>query len=166
MKIGIFYGSSTGTTAEVAAHIAKALGIDAADVHDVAKTAPSAVGDYDLLVFGSPTYGAGDLQDDWYDFLDGLSALTLSGKKAAVFGCGDENMSDTFCDAVGLIYSKVKATGAEMVGAYNVFPYTFEKSLAVPVPGAEAVGLLIDEVNHPEATDERIAAWAEMLLKA
>ena len=40
MKIGIFYGSSTGTTAEVAEKIAKQLGVDAADVYDVAKVGP------------------------------------------------------------------------------------------------------------------------------
>ena len=40
-KIGIFYGSSTGVTAEVAQEIAKKLGVADADVHNVAKSAPS-----------------------------------------------------------------------------------------------------------------------------
>ena len=42
-KIGIFYGSSTGVTAEVAEEIAKRLGVAEADVHNVAKSSPSDV---------------------------------------------------------------------------------------------------------------------------
>ena len=49
-KIGIFYGSATGTTADVAKRIAALLGVDDSDVHDVADTAPSKVGGYDVLV--------------------------------------------------------------------------------------------------------------------
>ena len=40
MKIGIFYGSTTGTTAEVAGKIAKVMGVESADVHNVADAAP------------------------------------------------------------------------------------------------------------------------------
>lgn len=43
-KFGIFFGSSTGTTEEVAHKIAGLLKIDSADVHNVATTAPDAVG--------------------------------------------------------------------------------------------------------------------------
>lgn len=166
MKTGIFYGSSTGTTADIAKRIAKELGVADADVMDVSKVGPSKMGDYDLLVLGSSTYGSGELQDDWYDMLDGAEKLDLTGKKIAVFGCGDESMSDTFCNAVGIIYNRMKQTGATMVGTFNTYPYEFDRSEAVPVPGGEAVGLLIDEIDHPEATDKRIKEWCEILKKA
>ena len=42
-KTGIFYGSATGTTANVAKRIASLLGVAGNDVHDVADTAPSKV---------------------------------------------------------------------------------------------------------------------------
>lgn len=166
MKTGIFYGSSTGTTADIAKRIAKELGVADADVMDVSKVGPSKMGDYDLLVLGSSTYGSGELQDDWYDMLDGAEKLDLTGKKIAVFGCGDESMSDTFCNAVGIIYNRMKQTGATMVGTFNTYPYEFDRSEAVPVQGGEAVGLLIDEIDHPEATDKRIKEWCEILKKA
>lgn len=166
MKTGIFYGSSTGTTADIAKRIAKELGVADTDVMDVSKVGPSKMGDYDLLVLGSSTYGSGELQDDWYDMLDGAEKLDLTGKKIAVFGCGDESMSDTFCNAVGIIYNRMKQTGATMVGTFNTYPYEFDRSEAVPVPGGEAVGLLIDEIDHPEATDKRIKEWCEILKKA
>ena len=52
-SIGIFYGSTTGTTEQVAMEIAEALGVAEADVHDVTKSAPSEVGAYDVLLFGA-----------------------------------------------------------------------------------------------------------------
>lgn len=164
MKTGIFYGTTTGTTAAVAKYIAKVMNVADADVHDIAKTAPSKVADYDLLIFGSPTYGSGELQDDWYGFLDGIEVMNLSGKKIAIFGLGDESMSDTFCGAVGEIYERVKSTGATIVGNFNTFPYEFDSSSAVPVEGAGAVGLLLDEVNHPEASEKRIEEWVKTLI--
>ena len=96
MKTGIFYGSATGTTAQIAEKIGKLLNVDSADIHDVANTAPSEVGKYDVLIMGSSTWGDGELEDDWYDFIAGVEALDLKGKKVALFGCGDESMTDTF----------------------------------------------------------------------
>lgn len=165
MKTGIFYGSSTGTTERIAREIAKAMSVADADVYNVSETAPDRLGAYDLIVIGSPTYGAGELQDDMYDFLDGASVLDLTGRRVAVFGDGDESMTDTFCNAVGIIYDRMKDTGATMAGTYNTFPYEFDRSKAVPVQGGEAVGLLIDEVNHPDVTAGRIAGWVKTLEK-
>ena len=51
-KTCIFYGSETGTTADIARRIAKELGVSDADIHDVADTAPDRLGDYDLLILG------------------------------------------------------------------------------------------------------------------
>lgn len=165
MKTGIYYASTTGTTEELARMIAKDMKVADADIHDVAKTAPSTMGDYDLIVIGSSTYGSGDLQDDMADFIDGAQILDLKGKRVAVFGAGDESMTDTFCDAVGIIYDKLKDTGAEMVGTFPTYPYEFDHSKAVPVQGAEAEGLLIDNVNHADLTADRVAKWVEKITK-
>lgn len=159
MKTGIFYGSATGTTAEVAHKIAKELGVADADVHDVANTDPATLGDYDLLVLGSSTWGGGELEDDWYDFVAAAQVYDLEGKKIALFGCGDETMSDTFCDAVGILYDKLKDTGAEFIGEFPADVYTFSHSLASHEGTMR--GLTIDEVNHSDLTDGRVKAWAE-----
>ena len=117
-KTGIFYGSATGTTADVAQRIASRLDIADADIHNVADTAPDKLGNYDVLILGSSTWGNGELEDDWYDFADGAAALDLSGKKIALFGCGDETMSDTFCNAVGEPFSRFKKTGAAFIAGF------------------------------------------------
>ena len=49
-KIGIFYGSTTGTTESVARMIAEKLGVAAADVHDVSKMTAELAGSYEALV--------------------------------------------------------------------------------------------------------------------
>ncbi|MCC8072482.1 MAG: flavodoxin [Bacteroidales bacterium] len=160
-KIGIFYGSTTGTTKEVAEKIGAKLGLDAADIHDVAETAPSAVGPYDVLLLGTSTWGSGDLQDDWYDFADGLDSLDLRGKKIALFGCGDDTMTDTFCGAVGVLYHRLQPTGATFIGAFNTDGYEYSETEA-DVDG-QIVGLLIDNVNHEDLTDKRIDEWIELI---
>lgn len=164
-KTGIFYGSATGTTQQVARRIGELLGVDPADIHDVASTAPSKVGDYDLLIFGSSTWGSGDLEDDWSDFIAGVEPLYLKGKKAALFGCGDETMSDTFCSAVGELYDRLKKTEVEFIAPYDTIGYTFEHSKAKPDDALEAVGLLLDEVNHPELTETRLRGWTDLIAR-
>lgn len=160
-KIGIFYGSTTGTTAKVARKIAKALEVDEKDVLNVAETAPSKLGDYDLIIMGSSTWGNGDVQSSYYDFLDGAQMLDLSDKEIALFGCGDETMSESFCNAVGDLYNRLKPTRAKFIGFFNADGYTFEDSSARR--DGTYVGLLLDEKNHPELTDLRIAEWVNSL---
>lgn len=157
MKTGIFYGSSTGTTREVAETIAQRLGVPAEDVHDVSKVAPSAVAPYDLLICGTSTWGSGEIQTDWMDFLDGLDMVDLKGKKVALFGCGDETMTDTFCSGVGELYHRLKHTGAEFIGSYPANVYDFKHSDAI-IDG-EPVGLLLDDTNHSDLTSGRIDGW-------
>ncbi|MBD5225723.1 MAG: flavodoxin [Bacteroidales bacterium] len=165
-KIGIFFGSTTGTTAKVARSIARVLGVNDNDVHDVANAAPSEVGGYDILVLGTSTWGSGELQDNWYDFAAGLSVMNLKGKQIAIYGCGDETMSDTFCSAVGELRKRLNDTGADFIAPYNVVGYHFNHSDALAEDAVEAEGLLLDEVNHPELTEGRIAGWCTVIQKA
>ena len=165
-KTGIFYGSATGTTANVAKRIASLLGVAGNDVHDVADTAPSKVGDYDMLVLGTSTWGDGQLEDDWFDFLAGIETLDLTGKKIALFGCGDETMDDSFCSGVGELYERLNPTGAAFIAPYDTIGYTFAHSKAKPDNALEAVGLLLDEVNHPELTAARLAGWTALVQKS
>lgn len=165
-KIGIFYGSSTGRTADVARRLSNLLEVPEEDVHNVAHTDPAVLGDYELLVLGSSTYGLGNLQKDWYDFLAGASVLDLKGHKIALFGLGDQSMSDTFCNAVGKLHDGFKDTGATFVGQYPGDVYDFRTSAAAIDGGPLMYGLVLDEVNRADLTPKRLFDWATMIKKA
>ena len=77
-KIGIFYGSTTGTTESVAEQIASHLGVGSSEVYNVGNTDAKVAEEYELLILGSSTWGSGELQDDWYDFLEHCSFLIIN----------------------------------------------------------------------------------------
>ena len=159
---GIFFGSTMGTTEAVAADIAKQLGVADADVHNVADTPAGEVQKYDLLVLGSSTWGAGELQDDWYDGINLLKSAGLSGKTVALFGCGDaESYPDTFCGGMKELFDAAKEGGANVLEGVSTEGYTFDDSDAV-VDG-KFVGLALDDVNEDDKTEERIDAWLEAI---
>lgn len=161
-KIGVFYGSTTGTTEDVARRIAEKLNVPSAHIFDAAKLTEALVSEYDVLVLGTSTWGAGELQDDWYDGVKVLKKCDLSHKFVALFGCGDsDSYADTFCDGIGIIYEELKDSKCKFVGATDTTGYTFDSSIAV-VDG-NFVGLPIDEVNEDSKTDERISVWVEQV---
>lgn len=160
-KIGIFYGSSTGTTEDIANRIAEQLGVASDDVYDVAEADASDADAYDIILLGSSTWGDGELQDDWYDFLEELKSH-LDGKKVGVFGTGDsDSYEDSFCDAVGILYDEVSGCGCTMIGSMPTDGYNYTDSQAER--DGKFVGLLIDEVNEDDQTDDRIAAWVKTI---
>lgn len=165
MKTIIVYGSSTGTTKDIADRIAEKFGVGADDVRDAADFNAEDLADYDLLIFGSSTWDEGELQDDWTDLLSEIAEQDLSGKKVALFGCGDcEGYGDTFCDALGIIKEGISGTGCTFVGAISKDGYEYEASRAEE--GGQLIGCCIDEDNQDDMTDERIDRWVEAVKSA
>ena len=151
----VIYGSSTGTCEAIAEKIAAKLGCDAINVQDLDT---EVVENHQNLILGTSTWGAGEVQDDWYDELRVLQATDLSGKTIALFGCGDcESYSDTFVGGIGELYNSIKESGATFVGTVETDGYTFDDSEAL-VDG-KFIGLPLDEVNEEDMTDDRIEAW-------
>ncbi|MDR2121008.1 MAG: flavodoxin FldA [Tannerella sp.] len=162
-KIGIFYGTSGGNTKDIAGRIGSKLKVNGADIRDVASVKKSDLASYDVLLFGSSTWGLGDLQDDWEGFIREVASADLSGKKIALFGCGDSSSyPDTFCNAIGHIYKAVKDR-ATVIGFTGTAGYSFDDSEAV-VDGRFA-GLPLDEDNESDLTGERIDRWVAQLEK-
>ncbi len=158
-KTIVIYGSSTGTCQSIAEKIASKLKVEAIDVQTLDA---GVVDSYDNLIIGTSTWGAGELQDDWYDGLKLLQGANLSGKTIAIFGCGDcESYGDTFVSAMGELYNGLKGSGAALIGRVPTAGYNFSDSEAV-VDG-EFVGLALDDVNEEDKTDERIDAWIESI---
>ena len=160
-KVGIFYGTTTGVTEDIAHRIADK--IDGADIFNIDGNEDK-LNDYDVLLLGASTWGFGDLQDDWQAVLDDLASLNLAGKKVAYFGSGDQGtFSDTFMDGMAIINEEISKTGATVIGNTSTEGYEFNESRAVE--GDKFLGLALDEVNQSDLTDERIDAWVEQIKK-
>ncbi|WP_018247541.1 flavodoxin [Orenia marismortui] len=115
MKTIILYGSTTGSTESLAESLASALD-DKFEVliKDVSKANVDELNNFDLILFGSSTWGSGELQDDFYDFYNNLDDIDLSGKKAGAFGVGDSAFPE-FCRSVEVLEDKLKDLGAEII---------------------------------------------------
>lgn len=160
-NIGIFYGSMTGNTQEVAEKIHTRFGQDA-DLYSISDASADTLSAYQYLLLGSSTWGIGELQDDWYDGLEKLDATDLSDKTVALFGTGDpDGYPDSFVDAIGILYEKVIAKGATVVGFWPTEGYEYDASKAEK--DGRFVGLVIDENNQSHLTEERIDKWVEEL---
>jgi flavodoxin I len=172
-KIGIFFGTDTGNTRKVAKSIAKKLG-DAADAPvNVSKATVDDLLKYDSLILGTPTLGDGELPglsagceaESWEELLPQLKGKDMSGKVVALYGLGDQQgYGHEFVDALILIYEQVVECGAKVVGAWPTDGYEFEKSKSI-VDG-QFVGLVIDNDNQSDLTEERIDAWLETVAPA
>jgi len=159
-KTIIIYGSSTGTCQSIAENIASKLGVE--DVVSAGLISAAQIAEYDNILLGTSTWGAGDLQDDWFDGIEELKKANLEGKTVALFGCGDSaSFSDTFCGAMAELNDVATANGATIVGAVDASDYDYSDSAAV-IDG-KFVGLALDDINESDKTDERIEAWIEQI---
>lgn len=161
--VGIFFGSDTGNTENVANMIQNKLGEKLVDVHDIAQSSKEDIDNYDLLLLGIPTWYYGEAQCDWDDFFPELAQIDFSGKLVAIFGCGDqEDYAEYFCDAVGELHDIVVGKGATILGNTSTEGYEFEASKAL-VNDNTFIGLCIDEDRQPELTEKRVSDWVNQI---
>ncbi|WMY95154.1 MAG: flavodoxin FldA [Arsenophonus sp.] len=164
--IGIFFGSDTGNTENVAKIIQKTLGgSDIAKVYDIANSNKEDIEKFNILLFGIPTWYYGEAQCDWEDFFSTLKTINFQNKKVAIFGCGDqEDYAEYFCDAMGILKDIIEPNGATIIGNYSRNGYYFEASKGL-VNENYFVGLPIDEDRQHELTKERIKSWVQQISK-
>lgn len=162
-KVGLFYGTQTGNTQDVAEAIQKEMGGESiVDLQDISGASPEDFEPYEFIIVGCPTWNVGELQADWEGFYDELENITFSGKKIAYFGCGDQiGYADNFQDAMGILEEKIAELGGKTVGYTSVSGYEHSESRAVR--GDKFCGLAIDQDNQSDLTDQRIKAWVTQL---
>ncbi len=162
MKVGIYYGSTTGVTESIANDIAAALNNPETVVKSIAQADKEEIDEQELLILGSSTWGCGELQDDWESGIELIKNANLAGKRVALFGVGDQNgWSDTFVDAMGLIYAAIADSGATFIGSWPADGYDFVESKSI-IDG-KFVGLALDETNQAADTATRISTWVASL---
>jgi flavodoxin I len=171
-SVGIFYGTSTGSTQECADMIAAQFGDDVADgPFDIetidADELQSTLEGYDALVVGSPTWNtAADTERSgtgWDElYYTTLPKFNLAGKKVAVFGLGDQvSYTENYADAAGELFDVFESLGCTMHGFTSQEGYEHEDSKTIR--GDKFCGLLLDMVNQEELTEDRIQKWVAQL---
>ncbi|WP_425286336.1 flavodoxin FldA [Candidatus Fukatsuia endosymbiont of Tuberolachnus salignus] len=161
--VGIFFGSDTGNTENIAKTIREQLSQEIAQVYDIAKSSKEDLEKFDILLLGIPTWYYGEAQCDWDDFFSTLKEIDFSRKLVALFGCGDqEDYAEYFCDAMGTVRDIIESRGATIVGHWPVEGYYFEASKGL-VDDKHFIGLAIDEDRQPELTEERVKTWVKQI---
>lgn len=170
-KIGIFFGTDSGTTRLIAKKISKALGDNLADGPlNINRITLQDLLQYKLLILGTPTYGEGTVPGkstgvvagSWEEFLPQLENADLSDKTIALYGLGNQDKyPQRFADGLMQLYAALKKRGANMMGDWPVAGYTFEQSKSVV--DNKFVGLVIDHAFQSMQTDERIQQWLEQI---
>merc|ERR1719378_1581371 len=95
-------------------------------------------------------------------FMTHFLTLILVEKKVAIFGCGDqESYSDYFCDAAGELYDKFVEKGCKVYGFTSTEGYNHQDSKAISE--GKFVGLMCDEDNQYDLSEERAKAWVSQL---
>ncbi len=165
-NIGLFYGSTTGTTelvAEKIQHCWQELHGEKFPIVNISDIdSPVQLLNYDHLILGVPTWNVGRLQDDWAIFFPHFDEMDFSGKQVALFGVGDQyGYPENFQDALGILGDKLRERGATLVGLWDVTGYEFDYSRGVE--NGRFLGLAIDEVSQAELTASRIQQWVAQI---
>jgi flavodoxin I len=169
-KIGIIFGTDSGTTRLIAKKMAKILGDLADKPININRIGIDDLMKYDVMIIGTPTYGVEQLpgistgiaNGSWEDFLPQLEGADLSGKVIALYGLGNQDKySDRFVDSMFYLYDALKQRGASFIGEWDTEGYTFDASRAV-VDG-KFLGLVLDNNNQAILTDQRIDTWLKQI---
>lgn len=166
-KIGIFFGTDTGTTRLMAKKIAKKLGEDVADKPlNINRIEADDLLKYDALILGTPSYGEGDLpgiatgvkDGSWQEFVPKMAGVDMTGKTVALYGLGNqEKYPQRFASSLFQLYELFNHCGATIIGDWSTEGYAFEHSEAV-VDG-RFVGLVIDNNSQGLLTEPRLDDW-------
>ena len=162
MKIGIFYGGSTGNTALIAQRLAER--ITTARLYPIANATRADLEGCDLLILGTSSWhNEGDrLQIDWNDAYDVLREAQLAGAKVALYGVGDQvGYPDAFVDGMKALHDLAVAAGATIIGKWPDEGYDYSASAAVE--GDYFLGLPLDVENQDQLTEQRLDAWVSLL---
>lgn len=160
MKYGIFYGTTSYTTEDVANKLAKK--IPNVEVYNVADGIDE-MQNCDFIFILTPTYGRGEIEENWEFVIDDLLNIDFTNKTVAIIGTGDYVEHPTsFVNTIKTMHDILEKTDAKIVGYTNADGYTFEESTAFV--NGKFLGLPIDEINEEDKTDERLNRWLEGIL--
>lgn len=161
MRIALVYGTTLGNTEEVANLILQEFNSDLIDIYNVANIKAKDINHYSKYIFGSSTWGLGDMQDDWEQF--DFKNLIVENKTVALFGLGDSEIyAFSYCDCLFKMHEILKRKKAHIVGYVKASDYQYTESSSVNKDGY-FLGLALDNENYKELTPQRIKDWVTQI---
>ena len=158
-KIGLFYGSDTGNTENIAHKIRDKISRENVYLIDMYDAKVEDFAQYNKIILGLSTWHDGQLQSDWDTFFESFKEIDFKGKTVALFGLGDQYVyCDYFIDGVGIVGEVVVQNGGKIVGKWPTDGYEHTESKAEVDEGI-FLGLAIDEDNQQELTEGRLRKW-------
>ena len=164
-KIGVFYGSDTGSTEVVKDLVVEEIGKELVHEIDAYKITKSDFQDFQYIIIGLSTWYDGDLQSDWEDFFEDFKTIDFTGKKVAIFGLGDQiGYAEFFVDGIGILGNVIVENGGQLFGVWSTDGYDYDESKAEFQEGW-FMGLAVDEDNQRELTHDRVKVWVNQVLE-
>ena len=116
-KVKIVYGTGGGNTELVCEKVTEIL----EKKHEVEMlqskiTDPMSIKNFDLLIFASPTYGHGQLEQYFGKFIKKAKDMNLKGKNVAAIGLGDDKYDpDYFIESAKILMDFFKGKEANIL---------------------------------------------------
>lgn len=156
-KIGVFYGTTTGTTNGIVDEIEFYLRKDEHEVYNVSKGIEQ-MNEFENLILVTPTYGVGELQVHWSKVEKELEKIDFTNKIVGLVGIGNQYaFGESFIGGIRILYDIIVKNGGKVVGFTSTDGYHFEESSAII--DDKFIGLALDEANQADYTPERIENW-------
>ena len=163
-NVKLIWGSDTGTTEEIVQMLEREFSnIDSTlEVSELSQN-PQEWDTHNIYMLGIPTWYDGELQSSWEEYFEEFKKIDFTNKKVCIFGLGDqEGYGEYFVDGVGILAEVVINNGGSIIGKTSTQGYDFEESKAEMEDGV-FFGLVIDEDNQDELTEERVCSWVDQL---
>lgn len=140
--ITCIYASTSGNTEATIEQIATILNNNKfqTQLFRVEKTTPEILRKNDFIIFGTSTWGHGELNPLWKKMLTEMETTNFTGKKAAFVGLGDFRYEPVyFCKGIDILKDTFVKSGGEQVHMtlkINGDPYAqFDKLIKVWTEG-------------------------------
>nr|NQU93134.1 flavodoxin [Bacteroidota bacterium] len=168
-KTGIFYWPKNGNVETCATKIYEQFDKSEIELHSIDEADQVDLGSYKMIIVGGSTVGA-DVWEKasdnnlWNDFISKFEGKILKDKPVAIFGLGDQILyPDHFVNGMMIIKKEFDKAGARLVGRWPTVGYDFTGSESIE--NEMFVGLVLDEDQQDELTDERVKSWVSQLRK-
>lgn len=116
MKTLLIYATNSGTTIEVSNYISSELTSKGHEVtiKDARDASPDEYNNYDLIIFGSSTWGEGEVHESFKRLFEASVGKSFPDKNFAVFGLGDSSYQH-FCGAADQLEEYVKKLNGKLI---------------------------------------------------